>query len=146
MPEPSSDPATTSTAATADAGRAAPAARAGPAAWIALAVLMVPVLMTAVDMAVLFLAMRTVAADLLPAAPAADGDDRLRPGLDPGSLRAERGGADDRPTAAGRLGRDSHPGRRGAAASSVPLGPPVLGGAGPVHGGLLRRDGTRPAA
>jgi|GEM_PF-20556 len=66
MPEPSSDPATTSTAATADAGRAAPAARAGPAAWIALAVLMVPVFMTAVDMSVLFLAMPTIAADLLP--------------------------------------------------------------------------------
>src|SRR5690625_7337357 len=66
MPEPSSDPATTSTAATADAGRAAPAARAGPAAWIALAGLMVPVFMTAVDMSVLFLAMPTIAADLLP--------------------------------------------------------------------------------
>lgn len=40
--------------------------RAGLAAWIGLGVLMVPIFMTAVDMSVLFLAMPTIAADLLP--------------------------------------------------------------------------------
>lgn len=43
-----------------------PGTRAAPAAWIALAVLTVPIFMTAVDMSVLFLAMPTIAADLLP--------------------------------------------------------------------------------
>lgn len=54
MPEPLAAPTTP------------PATRASPAAWIALAVLTVPIFMTAVDMSVLFLAMPTIAADLLP--------------------------------------------------------------------------------
>lgn len=48
------------------ASTAPPATRAAPAAWIALAVLTVPIFMTAVDMSVLFLAMPTIATDLLP--------------------------------------------------------------------------------
>ncbi|QOR69858.1 MFS transporter [Ruania alkalisoli] len=40
--------------------------RAGPRAWIGLVMLSVPIFMTAVDMSVLFLAMPTIAADLLP--------------------------------------------------------------------------------
>ncbi|UFU07475.1 MFS transporter [Ruania halotolerans] len=50
--------------ATASAGRQA--TKAGAAAWVGLGVLSVPIFMTAVDMSVLFLAIPTIAADLLP--------------------------------------------------------------------------------
>ncbi|WP_218125463.1 MFS transporter [Glycomyces harbinensis] len=43
-----------------------PVDRAGSAAWIGLGVLSIPIFMTAVDMSVLFLAMPTIAAELLP--------------------------------------------------------------------------------